>query len=130
VIFEIQEQIQNLFNPITSPVETWSISACSQMLQPALYKHEILQHHWQCVQHWKRNSSRPDYYSDTDPEPAAEIDEQTSDEEGIEPQKARVIQYIQQIEKRMYELICHDYRQYNQPHLNEGMIKGFAPQLH
>jgi hypothetical protein len=130
VIFEIQERIQNPFNPITGPVETWSISACSQMLQPALYKHEILQHRRQCVQHRKRNSSRPDYYSDTDPEPAAEIDEQTSDEEGIEPQKARVIQYIQQIEKRMYELICHDRKRYNQPRLNEGMIKGFAPQLH
>jgi hypothetical protein len=49
VIFEIQERIQNLFNPITGPVETWSISVCSQMLQPALYKHEILQHRWQCV---------------------------------------------------------------------------------
>jgi hypothetical protein len=88
VIFEIQEQIQNPFNPITGPVEIWSISAYSQMLQPALYKHEILQHRQQYIQHRKHNSSRPDYYSDTNPEPAAEIDEQTSDEEGIKPQKA------------------------------------------
>ncbi|EAU29404.1 predicted protein [Aspergillus terreus NIH2624] len=111
VIFENQERIQNPFDPITGPVETWSISACSRKLHPALYKYEILHHRRQCVQRRRHPSSYPDYYSDTEPEPPAENDEQTSDEEGIEPQKARLIQYIQQIEKRMYELICRDRKQ-------------------
>lgn len=129
LIFEIQERIDNPFSPITGPVETWSVSTCSRMLQPALYKYEILQHRRQCFRRRRRHAMRPDYFSDTEPEVTADTDEQTSDEEGIEPQKRRVEEYIQRIEKQLYKLICQDRQRLNKPRLNGGMIKAFAPQL-
>ncbi|KAF9890021.1 hypothetical protein FE257_006701 [Aspergillus nanangensis] len=69
VVFEVDQRIQDPFNPITGPVETWSLNACARKLSP------------------RRPAAQPDYYSDTEPETPAEDHEQTSDEEGIEPQK-------------------------------------------
>ncbi|KAL5366723.1 hypothetical protein BJX96DRAFT_183344 [Aspergillus floccosus] len=39
----------------------------------------------------RRHATLPDYFSDTEPEGPADSNKQTSDEEGIEPQKARLI---------------------------------------
>jgi hypothetical protein len=66
---------------------------------------------------------------DTEPEGRADTDEQTSDEEGIEPQKTRVAEYIQRIEKRMFMIISADRKGWMGPYRHDETKKSFAPQL-
>jgi hypothetical protein len=94
-----------------------------------LYKYEILQHRGQRFQPRRRHATLPDHYSDTDTEPeeTADTDEQTSGEEGIEPQKRRVAEYIQRIEKRMFTIISADRKGWMGPYRHDKTIKSFAP---
>lgn len=53
----------------------------------------------------------------------------TSDEESLEKQKSRQIDYIHQIERQMYKHILHDGKDCQRPWLHELVINIHAPRL-
>lgn len=78
-------------------------------MRKALEEYEVLQHHGYNLRHLRQRDHQSDYDSDSQPEAGHDIeDEMTPDEESLEKQKSRQVEYIQQIEGQMYQRIVHD----------------------